>query len=72
MVGLDRKGEEVRLRAGGWLSRILQHEIDHLGGLMYVDRMDSTTFTLDEERFKHPPMHCDVANDGFTLERINK
>jgi peptide deformylase len=29
--------------AAGWYARILQHEIDHLGGVLYVDRMKSRT-----------------------------
>ena len=37
---------EVRIiEASGWYARILQHEIDHLGGTLYIDRMRSRTFT---------------------------
>ena len=36
---LNHAGEEVSLRADGWYARILQHEIDHLNGRLYVDRM---------------------------------
>jgi peptide deformylase len=36
---VDEKGEAKVIAAGGWYARILQHEIDHLGGSMYVDRM---------------------------------
>ena len=36
---LDRFGEPKQLHARGWYARILQHEIDHLNGALYVDRM---------------------------------
>lgn len=37
--GLDRDGKEVRITAEGLLAQALQHEIDHLDGILYVDRM---------------------------------
>jgi peptide deformylase len=36
---LDENGDEVSIEASGWHARILQHEIDHLYGTVYVDRM---------------------------------
>jgi peptide deformylase len=36
--GLDRHGNNVKLKAKGWLARIFQHEIDHLDGILYIDR----------------------------------
>ena len=41
---LDHRGERVTLEATGWYARILQHEIDHLQGTLYVDRMDTRSF----------------------------
>jgi peptide deformylase len=35
----DPKGKEIRVRAEGWFARILQHEIDHLDGILYIDRI---------------------------------
>lgn len=43
-AGLDEKGEAVTWQASGWPARILQHEMDHLDGVLYIDRMDSKTF----------------------------
>ena len=37
--GLDRDGEPVRIEATGLLSRCLQHEIDHLDGVLFIDRV---------------------------------
>lgn len=34
-------GEKIRLEASGLLSRALQHEVDHLNGILFVDRMSS-------------------------------
>jgi peptide deformylase len=42
---LDHKGQSRTIEASGWYARILQHEIDHLNGTLYIDRMDSRTFT---------------------------
>ncbi|KAG7231073.1 hypothetical protein INR49_025103 [Caranx melampygus] len=42
--GLDEKGEAVLWQASGWPARIVQHEMDHLDGVLYIDRMDSKTF----------------------------
>jgi peptide deformylase len=45
---LDEHGKERVIEASGWYARILQHEIDHLGGTLYFDRMISRTFsTID-------------------------
>lgn len=36
--GFDRHGKKVRVKAKGWLARVFQHEIDHLDGILYIDR----------------------------------
>jgi len=42
---LDEHGEPQSVEASGWYARILQHEIDHLRGTLYFDRMKTRTFT---------------------------
>jgi peptide deformylase len=42
---LNELGQPVEFRWRGWPARILQHEVDHLDGTLYVDRMDSRTLT---------------------------
>ncbi len=37
--GLGRDGQKVRLEADGLLGRCLQHEIDHLDGVLFIDRV---------------------------------
>lgn len=41
---LDEHGQRRTIEASGWYARILQHEIDHLNGTLYVDRMRSRSF----------------------------
>lgn len=43
----DRKGEWFEIEGDGLLGRCLQHEIDHLDGILYVDKMDHEV--LDED-----------------------
>lgn len=40
----DERGQPRRVEAQGWYARILQHEIDHLNGRLYIDRMESRSF----------------------------
>ena len=42
---LNHAGEPVVIDAAGWYARILQHEIDHLNGTLYIDRMRSRTIS---------------------------
>jgi peptide deformylase len=42
--GLDEKGQPQTWRVRGWPARILQHEVDHLEGTLYIDRMISRSF----------------------------
>ncbi|MBI2854395.1 MAG: peptide deformylase [Chloroflexi bacterium] len=39
--GMDREGNEVRLKGRDLLAQILEHEIDHLNGVLYIDRLES-------------------------------
>lgn len=39
--GQDPEGKEVRLKGEGMLAQILDHEIDHLNGVLYIDRLES-------------------------------
>ena len=50
---LDENGEPVRIAAEGWYARILQHEIDHLEGALYLDRMHSRSFMTVEHLTRH-------------------
>lgn len=38
--GQDVRGKPIRVPAEGWFARIVQHEIDHLDGVLFIDRLD--------------------------------
>ncbi|MEP7200701.1 MAG: peptide deformylase [Chloroflexota bacterium] len=38
---LERSGKPIKIKAHGFLARVLQHEIDHLDGVLYLDRLRS-------------------------------
>jgi peptide deformylase len=51
---LNENGEEVSLKLEGFLSTVFQHEIDHIFGKLYVDRMkDPKKFSFTEEYDKY-------------------
>jgi len=39
--GRDQTGKEIRIKADELLAHILEHEIDHLNGVLYIDRLES-------------------------------
>src|SRR5262245_43835128 len=41
VVGMNEKGERIEFRCGGLLARAVQHEADHLQGILFIDRMSS-------------------------------
>lgn len=41
VTALNERGESFEFKAGGLLSRAIQHEVDHLNGLLFIDRMSS-------------------------------
>jgi peptide deformylase len=45
---LNERAEPITINANGWYARILQHEIDHLNGTLYIDRMYTRSFTTVE------------------------
>jgi len=50
---VDERGEAKVIEAGGWYARILQHEIDHLAGTMYVDHMYPRSLMTVENFTQH-------------------
>ena len=43
VTALNEKGKPVQFRCGGLLARAVQHETDHLHGILFIDRMDKKT-----------------------------
>jgi peptide deformylase len=50
---LDHRGKPVVIDASGWYARILQHEIDHLRGTLYIDRMRPRTLSTNRNLGRH-------------------
>lgn len=50
---LDHNGKSKTIEASGWYARILQHEIDHLQGTVYIDRMYARSFMEMENYTRH-------------------
>jgi peptide deformylase len=47
--GIDSSGRALSLDLAGWPARIMQHEMDHLDGTLYVDRMLSRSLAGEDE-----------------------
>jgi peptide deformylase len=52
---LDEHGDQRVIDAAGWHARILQHEIDHLDGRLYIDIMQPETLTTVENHQRNNP-----------------
>jgi peptide deformylase len=50
--GFDRKGRPIEVAGGGLLARALQHEIDHLDGLLFIDRLSPIKREFFKKRYK--------------------
>ncbi|WP_420645551.1 peptide deformylase [Candidatus Leptofilum sp.] len=63
----DRRGKPLKLRLKGWTARIFQHEIDHLNGVLYIDKLtDRENFWTDEEYFqmRQAELEAEEAEEG--------
>jgi peptide deformylase len=49
---LDKSGEQQELTAEGFLATVIQHELDHLSGVLYVDRVKDTSLLSYQEEFE--------------------
>ncbi len=52
LTGIDRSGKDVKIEIEGLLARIIQHEIDHLDGILFVDRLGAVKKNLALSRWK--------------------
>lgn len=67
---LDLEGNEIRLKAEGFLARVLQHEIDHTNGIVFVDRIrddESAFYTLDDKGELQPLDYHQHIKDNAEL-----
>jgi len=52
--GLRRDGKHFRIKAKGWLARIFLHEIDHLDGVLFIDRATQVWRIEEQEDVQAP------------------
>jgi peptide deformylase len=52
LKGLDREGKEIRLEGQGLLARLFQHEVDHLNGVLMVERFSRLKKDIFSRKFK--------------------
>jgi peptide deformylase len=52
LEAVDVDGQPFEVRAEGWLARILQHEYDHLDGVLYADRLAHAEFKLVQKAIR--------------------
>jgi peptide deformylase len=64
---LDVEGHPQEAVRTGWHARILQHEIDHLNGILYVDRMFTRTFMTTDNYADWVGQPLSVVRDAFGL-----
>ena len=61
----DRRGKNIKLRLKGWTARIFQHEIDHLNGVLYIDKLtDRENFWTDEEYYQMRQEEFDESEEA--------
>lgn len=67
-TALDRHGKKITLDAHAWFARVLQHEMDHLDGIIYVDKAKNVRLAAtDEEKAEAAKALAELSAN----ERIN-
>ena len=67
---LDIDGNAIRFKANGFLARVIQHEIDHTNGVVFIDHIRETTdafYTLDDKGELLPLDYDESIRDNETL-----
>lgn len=65
---MNEKGQDVRVKAEGFLARVLQHEVDHVNGLVFVDHIEDSKdafYKLDKEGKLEPLAYEQVKQAGI-------
>ena len=69
VAALNREGKTVGIEANGLLSRVLQHEIDHLNGILFIDRVKNWEtlelaegYSIPEKLLRRIEAHASTRN----------
>jgi methionyl-tRNA formyltransferase len=69
--GLDRWGKKTTIEAKGYMARVLQHEIDHLEGVLLIDRIEKLkTVLVSNMELGLPVMKALKENPQFNFEHV--
>ena len=63
----DVDGQPVKIHGRGLLARVLQHEIDHLDGVLFIDHLDPVTRDRIKRRIKKKGLPEDAPHGAFAL-----
>ena len=63
----DVDGRSVKMRGRGLLARVFQHEVDHLDGVLFIDRLDPVTRDRIKRRIKKEGFPEDAPHKSFAL-----
>ena len=57
----DLEGNEIRFKADGFLARVIQHEVDHCNGIVFIDHIknDKNAFYKLDEKGELRPLNYD-------------
>jgi peptide deformylase len=61
---LDREGNPFEMLLEGPLASVVQHETDHLHGVLFIDRADPRTLTFLREYDRHVPLAERIVDGG--------
>ncbi len=67
---LDENGNEVRFKADGFLARVIQHEIDHTNGVVFIDHIrdkEDAFYKLDKDGDLHPLAYVENIKNNENL-----
>lgn len=67
---LDAEGNAIRFKASGFLARVIQHEIDHTNGVVFIDHIRETTdafYTLDSKGELQPLNYDEHVKENSIL-----
>ncbi len=65
--GRDREGRPIREEAQGLMARVFQHEIDHLDGILFLDRLDKVSRDRIKRRIKKEGFPDEVSTGAMAL-----
>lgn len=64
----DRHGKKIKLRLSGWTARIFQHEIDHLNGVLFIDKLTAEENFWTDAEFQEMQERAHAAAEAEEVE----